>query len=621
MPYQPKYRQARPIVDWLAREVSFAPSRPIPGHFDIRNSPYIREPLETVQAERNRELWIIASWQSAKSLWLELCAIYLLVFDGQAAMWNSPTDVKADEFSQTRFSELLDDCAPAMRLLQGDRFANTKSLKRFVHCWILVQGAETLGNLQSKSVGYIFNDENWLWKPSHVAETRGRVTKFRRWLHLNATTAGEIHANVKMRIDEDGNAGFVGPDETAQAWMNSDQREWQLCCPACRTQPHGGLFIPRWEQMDFGGDASKNADGEWVLSRVKKNLRLVCPLCSAPMAYSVATLAALNDGARYVVTKPENTGTLTCWHYNAIVHYDWGKLAEEWIKANRARMLGDSGPLKMFIQRRLAETWESSKFIHTTTDLTAGGYRLGDKWPDARFTFLTVDVQKDCFFAVARHWGDKGISRQYAVERLLTIDEVEKLRMKLGIPVNWVGIDCGWSPEMVLIYCARFGYAALNGVKQRSFYHSEDNIHRLYSPVRWHRVNLGTIHDEGAKVPMFLFSTQAINDRLDTLRSLKGDEAKNLPTSWTVADDAPALFQKHMDACMKVERRTAQGMPFFEWHQIGSRPDHWRDAELMQCVMASMAGVIGAEAAPGAEEAEGKPDPRARVPMQGGGEG
>jgi hypothetical protein len=582
----------RSAASWLAREVEFAPSRPIAGHFSLRHSPYIAEPLAAVQTERNRELWMIASWQSAKSLWLELSALWLLANDGQAAMWNSPTDMKAKEFSSTRFSELLDDCAPVRALLAGDRFSNTKTLKRFINAWLIIQGVDELGNLQSKSVGYLFNDENWLWPPGRVAETRARVTKFRRWLHLNATTGGEIHTNVKMRITEDGQAVTIGPDETAQAWEASDQREWQLRCPHCRDEAHGGYFTPRWEQMDFGGDDSRNASGEWVFSKVRRNLRLVCPLCSAPIRPGAKTLAALNDGARYVVTNPENTGGIIAWHYNALAHFDWVKLAEEWLRAQKTMRLGSIEQLKTFVQRRLAETWVADKFLQTTAELMAGGYKLGEKWPDAQHTFLTVDVQKDCFYAVARGWG-KGTSRQLAVERLLTIDDVEKMRLTLGIPPNWVGIDAGWNMDMVLVYCARFGYAALNGVKRRAFYHAEDNLHRIYSPVRWHNIGLGTIHERGQRVPEFLFSTQAINDRLETLRSI----VTPAPI-WTVADDTPELFKKHMDACRKIERRTAQGLPFFEWHQIGSRPDHWRDAELMQVVLASMAGLVGAEASP-----------------------
>ncbi len=588
MPYR-----RRPIADWLSRQVEFAPSRPIAGHFSLAHSPYLAEPLATVQAERNRELWMIASWQSAKSLWLELSALYLLANDGQAAMWNSPTDMKAKEFSTTRFSELIDDCAPVRAMLAGDRFANTKTLKRFVNSWLLIQGVDELGNLQSKSVGYLFNDENWLWPAGRVGETRARVTKFRRWLHLNATTGGESFTSVKMRVDENGDAGNVGPDETAQAWEASDQREWQLCCPACRHEPHGGLFIPKWDHIDLGGDTARNDAGEWVLAKVKALLRLICPLCGARHEYSEKTLAALNTGARYVVTKPENAGGIIAWHYNALAHFSWPKLAEEFLRAVRAIRLGSLGPMKMFRQRRMAVTWSPDEYIHTTAEIRPGGYKLADTWadvpPEKIESFLTVDVQKDCFYAVARRWF-RGASRLAAVERLLTIGEVEEMRLRLAIPANHVGIDCGWNTELVLIYCARFGYAAMNGVKAKSFYHPEDGVRHIFSPVRWHNAYIGTVHDDGRKVPEFLFSTQGANSLLETLRAVAD------PPAWTVADDVPELYKKHMDACRKIERRTAQGFPFFEWHQIGSRPDHWRDGELMQVVLASMYGLVGAEA-------------------------
>jgi len=590
----------------LSREVEFAPSRPIAGHFNCALSPYIAEPLAIAMSERNRELWLIASWQSAKTLALELAMLWLMVNDGQSAIWNAPTNERAKEFSSTRLSELMDDCAPMRGLLAGDRFSDAKMLKRFVHSSLIIQGVDAIGNVQSKSAGYIFNDEPWLWEPGRIGELRARVTKYARWLIFNATTAGEVYAAVKGRIDENGEMQTVGPDETTQAWEASDQREWHLRCPACR-----GFFAPTWDDMDLGGNGSKNKEGrfsgdlsrndsgEFVLAKVRKNLRLICPLCQAAHAPSRVTTEALNDGAHYRVLKPENEGGIIAWHYNAICHYDWLKLAEEWIRAHKALRLGNVGPLKMFVQRRLAETWVPGKFIHSVAELSTGGYKLGEKWPEALHTFLTVDVQKDCFYAVARQWGS-GISRQLAVERLLTVDDVEKMRIKWEIPSNWVGIDAGWNMDLVLVYCARFGYAALNGVKRRAFYHAEDNQHRIYSPVRWHNAYLGTKADVGQRVPEFLFSTQAVNDRLDTLRGMTD------PTPiWTVAEDCPELYKKHMDACRKREKRNAQGMPYFEWEQIGSRPDHWRDAELMQVVMASMAGLVGAEAAPNdAEEAD-----------------
>lgn len=585
----------RPISDWLHRQVEFAPSRPISGPFDLRHSPYVAEPLAAVQNERNREMWMIASWQSVKSLWLELSALYLQANDGQAMIWNSPTDEKAAEFSDTRFSELLADCKPVTELLAGDRHSNTKSLKRFVHAWMLIQGAETLGNLQSKSVGYVLNDEGWLFKPGRIEEARARTTKFRRWLRLNATTAGAIHSGVKLRIDEEGNEGNIGPDETTLAWEASDKREWFLRCPTCRD-----FFAPKWkEHMDFGGKDCENDKGDLVLSRVKKNLRLVCPLCSARHAYSKGMLDELNIGAHYRVTKPENAGGIIAWHYNAICHFDWLQLAEEWIKANRAIRLGSITPLKMFVQRRLAETWDVNLHANTAAEVAVGGYKLREAWADEKFRFLTVDVQKDSFFCIVRAWGTKAVSRQIAVEHVPTIDAVEKLRLDLAVPPNRTFLDCAWNQQAVFGYCARFGYAGLNGVKSRSFYHApptpdQPGVHRIYSPARIQPVFIGTNLDRGQQVYEFLFSTQAINDRLDVLRGVKDPDP-----IWTVASDCPELFKRHMDACRRVERRDVRGYPYFEWVQVGSRPDHWRDCELMQVCMASMAGVVGSEAQKG----------------------
>lgn len=578
-----------PPVDWLAANVHFGPARPHPGAFSVARSPYLREPLETAIAAPNREYWMIASWQSAKTLWLELVALWAIKNHPRPMLWHAPTMPKAESFAKTRFNQLLEDCPAVMDLLTADQYANANLLKRFVQCFLQIQGAHDLGSLQSSSAAYIFNDEPWLYPPGHLKEIRARKTRFKIWRILNATTAGTER------------------DEVDQAWQDSDQREWHFVCPACK-----GAFIPRWDHVDLGGDAAKDPAGAWIIPEARKRVALKCPLCATVFPWSDKTLESLNAGGHYRATRGEAAGEIVAWHYNALVHHPWPELAEEFIRAQRELRFGSVEGLKTFVQRRLAETWVESSHIHQQSELVAGGYQMAPwiaghrfaegkftPWLDAELTTLTIDVQKDCFYLVARGWA-KRESRLLYTARLVSADDIDLLRSDLLIPENHTAADVGWSPVPALVHqlCHRFGWLALNGIKQRSFYHKEDGVHRIYSPVHWVNPWLGTVHDTGRLVAEFRYSSNAAKDRLELLRSIREPAP-----FWTIAEDAPEWYRKHQEAEKKVQRLTRVGQPFFEWTRIGSRPNHAFDCEVMATVLASMFGLVGAEAAAGESEA------------------
>ena len=119
----------------------------------------------------------------------------------------------------------------------------------------------------------------------------------------------------------------------------------------------------------------------------------------------------------------------------------WGQLAELYLRAKVAARKGDYTQLQQFYQKRLALPWnEFHEDFHIET--IPGDYLMGEYWENegniggVPLRFLSVDVQRECFYAVVRAWGLDGSSRLMHCEKLHSWDDISTLAERFGVQRN-----------------------------------------------------------------------------------------------------------------------------------------------------------------------------------------
>lgn len=564
-------------TEWAERHADLSAISHIPGLFRRDNSPQTAAVMDAIADPAVREVSVVACVQSGKSLAPALALAYLIATTPGPALWLDVTDEKAKLASESRLRPLFEHCPPVAALFNADKnkmrnatmiFSNGMSL------WI--NGANNRKNLQSRSIRYLFGDETWQWERGRMAEARARTTAFARGKCVFFSQAG------------------IADDDTDRAFLATNRAEWSFACARCgETQPFA------WENLRWDPSAKNAATGAWDFARVRESVRLVCPHCGHALAFSPATLRALNASARFVARNPLAPSTLRGFHWNALATMDWRDLAVQFLSAKAIARRGDISELRTFVQQRLALAWkedaEAEALVETTVN--EGRFRLGDAWAaeaffDAqtaqvvpagtdwaaaahlpRLRFLTADVQEDFFYWTVRAWSADGCSRLLACGMAQSFDELTALRARWDVYPIFTFIDCGFRTPQVLSFCAKNNFTALRGSALNEW-NFPGKTRAYFSP----RENVAC--GNGLFARRHFFSNLRMKDILHELRSGRA------AATWEIPSDAPAHYVKQLAS----ERRNNEKEI---WEQIGKLPNHFFDCEVMQICGAVMLALIG----------------------------
>ncbi len=560
-----------PVWQWAERNIEGIPYSPMPGRFNVEHSPMLREVMQEIVNPRSRVVRIIAAVQSSKTTAIEVALCYIIANMPGPTLWLTQTDDDARIACESRLQKIFDHCPAVRSLYPADRHKLRNTTIHFANDMTLwAAGAYNKKNLQMRSIRWLIGDETWLWPKGHMAEAEARTTAF-GWLS-------------KCVFCSQG--GHVG-DDTHNGYATTDQREWVYTCPHCGTEQP---FL--WSCIEWSKD-SKNDEGEYDYRHVRATTTMRCAHCDYRFADRDDVRRMLNANARFQPQNPNAAAEYIGFHWNALCTMSWGMLAELYLRAVHAARMGDYNPLRQFWQKRLALPWdEVQEDYHVQT--TPSDYRLGDFWPDegnisgVPLRFLTVDVQRESFYAVVRAWGLDGSSRLMDCAHLHSWDDIAALATKYGVQSNLVFIDAGYQTYEVYARCAEHGWTALMGDKRSTFPHRLGNgkqVERYYSPKR--RVTLG-----GNKTAdMYFWSNINIKDALHRLRR------NTSAPLWEIPCDAPKDYCDMLDS----EYRTYDKGKWI-WKQIGSRPNHYLDCEAMQVAGAVMLKLVGSESVPGQDD-------------------
>lgn len=370
-----------------------------PGPYRADRTPYAREPMDALsQHSPVEEVVLMWGAQTGKtrigSNWLG----YLVDTNPGPVMIVQPTIDMAKRYSRQRLAPMIEE-SPALRVkVRENRSrddANTTLLKEFAGGFMAVAGANSAAGLRSMPVRDLFLDEidgypldvDGEGDPIKLAEAR-QSTFSRRKRLLTSTPTTKDFSRIESR------------------YLASDRCRYHVPCPHCQ----------ELQPLDWGTDKphgikwDRDADGR----ALPESVRYVCRACGAEIRehHKPAMLAA----GRWVASSP-GAGRVRGFQlsslYSPLGWLSWATLVQEWEAAIAAARTGDVSLLRVFVNTRLAETFEEQG---DRADEHALRKRAADiplrlvHWGHFVMT-AGVDVQGDRLEAYLWAWG-RGMERQ-----------------------------------------------------------------------------------------------------------------------------------------------------------------------------------------------------------------
>lgn len=356
-----------------------------PGKYHTSRTPFAREPMRCLSPLHpcKRVVTMVAS-QMMKT------QIALNWIGGNIHM--APANILAllpSEKLARRVSSRIDKTIKAVPKL-AERVAkprsrngqNTLDTKEFEGGTLYCTTAGSASNLAELAARYIYGDEIDRWEvsvdsegdPVELAEARG--TTFGRRAKFYFSSSPTIKG--VSRIDD--------------LYQISDQRRYFVPCPHCCTYQ-----VLEWGRLKYSADFSR-----------------VDYLCSHPECGALIEehhKSEMLTAGEWRATA-EGDGETVGFHLNALYSplgwLSWLSLAKQYEKAKLAQNRGDSEPMQVFYNTRLALVWDAASEQTKAGELKARAedYRLGDVPDGGLILTAAVDVQDNRLELLVIAWGE-----------------------------------------------------------------------------------------------------------------------------------------------------------------------------------------------------------------------
>lgn len=371
------------------------------GPYRVDRTPYAREPQDLLSAGHDVEE-VILMWGSQTSKttigmnWIG----YTIEVNPGPVMILWPTINVAKRNSRQRITPMIDSCDVLKKRVQERKSrdeANTMLLKDFDGGVLAIVGANSGSDLSSMPMRDIFLDEVDRFphhipgegRPSELAEARQSTFPNRKRLKTSTPTTKDFSA-------------------IEAAYLASDRCRFHVPCPHCQ----------ELQPLEWGADKPHGIkwDRDPEGRALPETVRYVCRSCGAEIRehHKPAMLAA----GVWVAEAPGACGGRVRGFqlsslYSPLGWLSWSTLVEEWGAAMTSASSGDLSSLRVFVNTRLAETFEEQG---DRADQHALRKRAADI-PLRQVTWglyvmtLGVDVQGDRLEAYLWAWG-RGLERQ-----------------------------------------------------------------------------------------------------------------------------------------------------------------------------------------------------------------
>ena len=270
---------------------------------------------------------------------------YLVDTNPGPIMIVQPTIDMAKRYSRQRLAPMIEESPALRRKVRENRSrdeANTTLLKEFSGGFMAVAGANSAAGLRSMPVRDLFLDEidgypvdvDGEGDPIKLAEARQTTFARRKRLKTSTPTTKDF-----SRIEA--------------AYLESDRCRYQVPCPHCA----------ELQALEWGADTDHGIkwDRDPAGRAVAESVRYVCRHCGGEIRehHKPQMLA----GGGWVAAAPgAQGGRVRGFHlsslYSPLGWLSWATLVEEWQRAMDATRGGDPSLLRVFVNTRLADTFE-----------------------------------------------------------------------------------------------------------------------------------------------------------------------------------------------------------------------------------------------------------------------
>lgn len=583
-----KYKKVDPIT-WSERNINLDY-----GSFNPANHPLLVEPFQSLANGRGKTIGLIGSVQHIKTLLSQLWHLYSLqVEPGRAAMYDL-TEAALKEFSDDKFTPLIDSTDAVLDLIPNQAYRRTKFFTSTNFGAIRLLSANVLAARNSKTLERITCDEAWAYKDNWLDQIRDRMSSYAWSSQMFLPTSGQTKGS-----------------ELDEMWQRSTQKTWHIKCDCCKELipyiwrskavgdevPIGGM---RWAAKE---EYSKD-DGRIDFQLLAASVYYECQNCGGKLDADIGKQKARNLSGKYISMNPDGDDSIDFFNYNAMAHIPWPKLVEQFKLSQVDRERGNLDSLENFIRKRLAESWAVADYMSSDVQSNAmGGYELNEVWDAAgQFIFCTVDVQKDHYYYLIRSWAivDGTLrSRLLDCRKVITTAEIREACDKWKIPQHQLGsggacrvfLDGNYNTNQVHRIALENGWMVFRGDASKD-YMNQDGFRRIYSDLKPVDAYDGTAMSRGARVGQFFFSKQSAKNRLSLMRSLKDHRGDPI---WTYADNAGQMYERQINAWVKIAKERPDGSVYYDWINRDKNNDHFYDCEAMQMVCAAMCKSLGTE--------------------------
>jgi hypothetical protein len=565
----------REVWEWAEDEIVLTRRQTeTPGPYSTLLTPYIKEPLTCFADPHVTDMCLCFGSQTSKTTAMMIGAAWRIVNNPAPTIWVMPSEHLARSFSENRWQPMVDDC-DKLRALKPSNVHRFKTLEQqFRDSTLVFIGSNSPANLASRPAGLLIMDETDKFalpterEAGAVALAENRTKAYTNALRIKASTPTTIEGEIW------------------QSFIQGDQRYYFVPCPHCNAMQR--LL---WQQVKWS-DEAKGEGTAWNEDAVRSTAYYECEICKDKITDMHKT--RMLRAGEWRATNPNASKGRRSYHLNSL-YAPWrscgfGELAVVFLR-QKASLMG----LQDFINGALAEPWIDDLDKQEEIKIIASDYLSGDRWGEAAFSAMTVDVQDAGgrhFWAVIRDWSKDGRSRGRWAGRVESWDDLERIREENEIRTPCVFVDSAFATREVYFACCRFGWVALRGSDQESFTWSDNGrkTQRAYArPERGDPAGGGR-WDSGALArrtcPLIKFSAPTCEDILDALRRI-------IPATWEFPKDFPIEWHDHMASTIKRKlRNPVTGITTAKWAIVKGRPNHLRDCEKMQVVAALLAKVL-----------------------------
>lgn len=425
-----------------------------PGRWNTDVVPYARMPMKCLSRSHPAEK-IVLMWpsQSSKTEIILNAIGANMCYNPGPMMVVQPTIGMSKKFSKQRLKSLILDSPQVLKVFGGKYStrdgSNTILEKEFPGGMLMLVGSNAPSALASMPIRDVYADE----------------------VDRNAISAGNEGSPLQLAIQRTTNFPdrkiLITSTPTVKnksviegEYQETNQCELHLPCPHCE---HYQMLI--WDRLDYKTHGVENP--------VYK-----CENCEEEIEEHNKRWMLKNH--KWVPQNPDAPKNNWGFHFNALSipfpNSSWKNLVAEWKAAQK-----DSMKLRVFVNTRLAQTWESRG---ETPDwekifLRRENYPLGAVPEKALVLTAGVDVQNDRLEVEVVGWGEnleswsvdyKTIQGDPAKEEVW--EKLEELRRtkyphELGnsLEISAMAVDSGYSTSNVYRYCRQHHPSRVMAVK------------------------------------------------------------------------------------------------------------------------------------------------------------